>query len=369
MLLRNCIIDNHNTWYLDSCCGQHMVGSVRYISNTSHPLATYVKVANNEQLRASAQSIMVLQARNSNTHISFNDVLFLPDLRFNLLTARQLRDCGVMLATDPYTRDLILTYAPPDTPPESHKYLGRARSINGIYLLDVDIPSFQASSDVVDPVPLDFSYLSKESWQHPDGRLWIRRSHHPEEINLHQPGPDDIFTTCFTPMASRTEEVERDLAAIREAESADAEPTGMTEMELAVTTHRVFGIGDERLGLMEQQRPTPQTETLCWILEEAHGTTFDEENRPRPYARDVYCTIINKAWKDPDAKEELSVKELEEQERAEKKAKLYEECIAAGWDEESARTGGWGGDDEGTGATWGSATGASCTVQGWETGG
>ncbi|CAI7906598.1 unnamed protein product [Closterium sp. NIES-54] len=118
---------------------------------------------------------------------------------------------------------------------------------------------------------------------------------------------------------------------------------------------------------MEQQRPTLRTETLCWILEEAHGTNFDEENRPRPYTRDVYRNLIDKAWKDPDAKEELSVKEEEDKARAEKKAKLYEERVTAGWDEESARRGAWG-DDDGTGATWGSAIGASGTVQGWGTG-
>ncbi|CAI7799817.1 unnamed protein product [Closterium sp. NIES-54] len=301
-----------------------MVGSVRYISNISRAPATYVPFANNEQLCSNAQGIMALQARDSNTHITFNDALYMPDLCFNLLSGGQLRDCGVMLTTDPYTRDLILTYAPPDTPVESHKYLGRARLLNGAYVLDFDIPNCQASSDeLVDLVPLNFSYISVESWQHPDSRPWICRSPHPEEINWHQPGPDSIYTTCFTPTASRTEEVEKDLAAIQEAESAETEPTVMTEMELAVTTHRVFGIRNERLGLTKQQ------------------------------------------WKDLDEPEELSIHEEEEKARVEKKAKLYEERIAAGWDEESARSGGWGGDDDGTGATWGSATGASGTVQGW----
>ncbi|CAI7909902.1 unnamed protein product [Closterium sp. NIES-54] len=84
--------------------------------------------------------------------------------------------------------------------------------------------------------------MNVESWQHPDGRPWIRRSPHPREINLHQPGPNGICTTCFTPTASHTEEVERDIATIYEADNAEAEPEGMTEMELAVTTHRIFGI-------------------------------------------------------------------------------------------------------------------------------
>ncbi|CAI7788572.1 unnamed protein product [Closterium sp. NIES-53] len=196
-----------------------------------------------------------------------------------------------MLATDPYMCDLILTYAPPDTPVESHKYLGRARSLNDVYVLDFDIPNCQASSDeLVDLVPLDFPYMNVESWQHPGGRTWIRRSPHPEEINLHQPGLDGISTTCFTPTASRTEEVEKDYAAIQEAECAEAEPTGMTEMELAVTTHRIFGTGDENLGIAPQTRPTHAAKTLRWVLEANIGT-FDEEGRPRPYPRDVYRRI------------------------------------------------------------------------------
>ncbi|CAI7779126.1 unnamed protein product [Closterium sp. NIES-54] len=343
-----------------------MVGSVRYVSNISRTPSTYVTVANNEQLRASAQGIVVLQACDSNTHITFNDVLYVPDLCFNLLSAGQSIDCGVMLATNPYTRDLILTYAPPNTPVESHKYLRRACSLNGIYVLEFDIPNCQASSDEpVDLIPLDFPHMNVESWQHPDGRPWIRCSPHPQEINLHQPGLDGLCTTCFTPTASRTEEVEKILAAIKEEESAEDEPTGMTEMELAVTTHRVFGTGDERLGLTERERPTPRIETLRWILEEAHATTFDKENRPSPYPRDIYRTI-NKEWKDHGKPEELSVKEEEEKVAAKEKERLYHERIAAGWSPKSARCGGWG-DPSTAGATWASTTGASGTVQGWGT--
>ncbi|CAI7887150.1 unnamed protein product [Closterium sp. NIES-54] len=241
-----------------------------------------------------------------------------------------------MLATDPYTCDLILTYAPPDTPAESHKYLERARSLGGVYVLDFNIPNFQASSDeLVDLVPLEFPYMNEESWQHSDGWPWIRHSPHPCEINLHKSGPDVLCTTCFTPMASCAEEVERDYAEIQEAESAEAEPEGMTEMELAVTSHRVFGTTNKDLEQMEQERPTPRSETLRWVLE-ANTGTLDEEGRPRPYPRDVY-RYIDTVWKDPDAPEELTVNEEEDNAKEEKKEKVYQERIEAGWDEESAQ--------------------------------
>ncbi|CAI7801067.1 unnamed protein product [Closterium sp. NIES-54] len=194
-----------------------------------------------------------------------------------------------------------------------------------------------------------------------------RRAGAVRSMVLRQPGPDGLCTTCFTPTASRTDEVERDLVAIQEAESAKAEPEGMTEMELAVTTHRIFGTGDEKLGMTKQERPTPMAETLRWILEEATIGTFDKKNQPRPYPRDVYRSIA-KEWKDRDTPEELSVKKEEEKAKAERKEKMYQERIAAGWDEESARCGAWG-DDDGTETTWGSATGASGTVRGWGTGG
>ncbi|CAI5500194.1 unnamed protein product [Closterium sp. Naga37s-1] len=351
-----------------------MVGSTRYVSNLSRASATYVTVANNERLRANSQGLVVLQARDSNTHISFNDVLYVPNLRFNLLSAGQLRDCGVIIHTDLATRDLILTYAPPDTPPESFKYLGRARSINGIYILDFDIPPCQASLDeLVDLVPLEFAFMNKESWEHPDGRPWVRRSPHPREINFHEPDVNGLCTTCHTPTASRTEQVEREQAAIQEAESAEAEPTGMTREELAVASYRVFGEAVKEYELERTERATPYSDNLQFVLE-ANATTKDEEGRERPYTREVYRRHIDPAWKDPDEPEELSVKEEQEKARAEKKQKLYEERVAAGWDEESARRGAWGDEDyePEEGATWASATGTwgastsgAVTTRGW----
>ncbi|CAI7908285.1 unnamed protein product [Closterium sp. NIES-54] len=143
LLARN---DNrrYNTWYLDSCRGQHMVGSERYISNAvSTPTVTYVTVANNTRLRASAQGIVVLKARGSRTHITLNDVLIVHNLCFNLLSVAQLMDCGADLSTDPETRDIMLHYT---TPNKARKQIGRAHSNNGVYILDFDIPNCSGDS-------------------------------------------------------------------------------------------------------------------------------------------------------------------------------------------------------------------------------
>ncbi|CAI7796697.1 unnamed protein product [Closterium sp. NIES-53] len=103
--------------------------------------------------------------------------------------------------------------------------------------------------------------------------------------------PDGRYTTCFTPTAGRTEEVEGDLAAIEEAESAEAPIEGMTEMELAVTSHHIFGTENEEFGMAAQERPTRAAETLRWILEEATTGTFDEEYRLLPYLCEVYRQV------------------------------------------------------------------------------
>ncbi|CAI7735329.1 unnamed protein product [Closterium sp. NIES-53] len=105
----------YNTWYLDSCCGQHMVGYERYISNAvSTPAVTYVIVANNTRPGTSAQGIVVLKARWSRMHITLNNVLIVLKLLFNLLSAAQLMDCEVNLSTEPETRNILLHYTMPN---------------------------------------------------------------------------------------------------------------------------------------------------------------------------------------------------------------------------------------------------------------
>ncbi|CAI7815118.1 unnamed protein product [Closterium sp. NIES-53] len=152
--------NNHSNWYLDSCCRQHIVGSLRYISNvTATPTATYVTIANSNLLRANPQGIIMLQARGSNTRITFNAVLYVPNMPFNLLCAGQLSDSGVKFANHPVTRDLELHFTPPNTPVKDRKYLEKARSINRVYLLDFDLPDYRAMSDeLVDLISHNFTY-------------------------------------------------------------------------------------------------------------------------------------------------------------------------------------------------------------------
>ncbi|CAI7886853.1 unnamed protein product [Closterium sp. NIES-53] len=117
--------DSHNTWYLDSCCGQHMVGSKRFISNARPiPDPTIITVVNNQQLAACACGIDVLKAHNSD-----NDILIVRDLRYNLLSYEQLVNSGVLMTTDPVTR--------PDLSYISSQLAQYAKRLEGEHMLDL----------------------------------------------------------------------------------------------------------------------------------------------------------------------------------------------------------------------------------------
>ncbi|CAI7889727.1 unnamed protein product [Closterium sp. NIES-53] len=193
LLARN---DNrrYNTWYLDSCWGQHMVGSERYISNVvATPAVTYVTVANNTRLRASAQGIVVLKAHGSRTHITLNDVLIVQNLCLNLLSAALLLDCRVILSTDPETCDILLHFTMPN---KMHKQIGWAHAENGVYVLNFDIPDCSGDSqELIDLVPLCFEHIHRRDWKHPDGHPWVPHHPHPRELALHDPDPDGVCTT------------------------------------------------------------------------------------------------------------------------------------------------------------------------------
>ncbi|CAI7909205.1 unnamed protein product [Closterium sp. NIES-54] len=196
LLARN---DNrrYNTWYLDSCCGQHMVGSEHYISNAiPTPTVTYDTMANNTRLRASAQGIVVLKARGSRTHITLNDVLIVQNLLFNLLSAAQLMDCGVDLSTDPETHDILLHYTIPN---KTRKQIGREHSENSVYILDFSIPDCSGDSqELIDLVPLRFKHIHHHDWKLPDGRPWVPHHPHPRELALHDPDPNSICRDFHT---------------------------------------------------------------------------------------------------------------------------------------------------------------------------
>ncbi|CAI7903379.1 unnamed protein product [Closterium sp. NIES-53] len=235
LLTRN---DNrrYNTWYLDSCCGQHMLGSERYISNTVRtPTMTYVTVANNTHVRASVQGIIVLKARGSRMHITLNDVLIVQNLCFNLLSAAQLMDCGVDLSTDHESRDILLHFTMPN---KTRTQIGRAHLENDVYILDFSIlDCSDDSQELIDLVPLRFKHIHHRDWKHPDGRTWVPYHPHPRELALHEPDPDDICRDCHTPTTSTSAIATRGLAAIIEVEREAPPEEGLSHLGLETATN------------------------------------------------------------------------------------------------------------------------------------
>ncbi|CAI7886780.1 unnamed protein product [Closterium sp. NIES-54] len=356
----------YNTWYLDSCCGQHMVGSERYISNAvSTPAVTYVTVANNTSLRVSAQGIVVLKARGSRMHITLNDVLIVQNLRFNLLSAAQLMDCGVDLSSEPETRDILLHYTMPN---KTRKQIGRAHSENGVYILDFGIPDCNCDSqELIDLVPLRFEHIHHHDWKHPDGRPWVPHHAHPHEVALHDLDPDGICGDCHTPTASTSAIAGRGLAAIAEAEREAPPEEGLSNLELETATRIVFGTEENPL-------PRPASQHLRGMLCGTGVGTFDAYGVPRPYTKEKFMEIYSHQH---DSTKKLTVAQEEELARREaeqlRQRSLAESRGTFAWsgrgEEESASNeGGWGSADGwGTSDTggWGTATGGK--TSGWGT--
>ncbi|CAI7923565.1 unnamed protein product [Closterium sp. NIES-53] len=354
----------YNTWYLYSNCGQHMVGSERYISNAvSTPTVTYVTIANNTRLRASAQGIVVLKARGSRTHITLNDVLIVQNLCFNLLSAAQRMDCAVDLSTEPETCDTRLHYTMPS---KTRKQIGRAHSENGVYILDFSIPDYSGDSqELIDLVPLRFEHIHHRDWKHPDGRPWVPHHIHPHEMALQDPEPDGICRYFHMPTVSTSAIAARGLAAIAEAEREALHEEGLSNMELETAIRVDFGTEENPLPRLASQHLQGM---LC-------GTgigTFDAHGVPRPYTKEKFLEIYSHPR---DSTKKLTVAQEEELARREAE-ELRQQSLTesrgtfawSGWGEEESASneggwgsiGGWGTSDTGG---WGAATGGN--TGGW----
>ncbi|CAI7884036.1 unnamed protein product [Closterium sp. NIES-53] len=341
-----------------------MVGSEHYISNAvSTPTTTYVTVANNTRLRASAQGIDVLKARGSRTHITLNDVLIVQNLCFNLLSAAQLMDCGVDLSTDPETRDILFHFTMPN---KTRKHIGRAHSKNGRYILDFDIPDCSSDSqELIDLVPLRFEHIHHRDWKHPDERPWVPHHPHPRELALHDPDLDGICRDCQTPTASTSAISGRGLAAIAEAEQEAPPGEGLSHLELETAMDVAFGTEEHPL-------PGPASQHLRAMLYGVGVDTFDAHGFPRPYTKDKFLEIYSHQH---DSTKKLTVAQEEDMARCEAE-ELRQRSLAesrgtfawSGWGEEESASneggwgsaGGWGTSDTGR---WGAAT--SGNTGGW----
>ncbi|CAI7930801.1 unnamed protein product [Closterium sp. NIES-54] len=140
-----------NTWYLDSCCGQHMCSSeTRFIVNQrrlENPVV--VTVANNQRLAAHWMGSIVLDSVEEDFSLHLNEVLLVPRLGFNLMSSAQLMKNGITLLGEP--GKFTLKYG--------DKKLGTAVEQNGVFVLNFIPERTTADSDNI---------LSLGPWEHRD---------------------------------------------------------------------------------------------------------------------------------------------------------------------------------------------------------
>lgn len=94
---------NKDTWFLDSGATDHMSGDVQKFVNLQHFKSPVpVRVGNGNIINASGRGNVYVQAYDSEHWISkyLQDVLFVPDLKYNLFSMRAALDKGLRLEAD-----------------------------------------------------------------------------------------------------------------------------------------------------------------------------------------------------------------------------------------------------------------------------
>lgn len=81
-----------NMRYLDTGCSNHMCGDKKAFSELDESFRNTVKFGDNSIVSVMGKGKVTLQTKGNSTHIS--NVLFVPDLKTNLLSVGQLQEKG-----------------------------------------------------------------------------------------------------------------------------------------------------------------------------------------------------------------------------------------------------------------------------------
>ncbi|CAI7910235.1 unnamed protein product [Closterium sp. NIES-54] len=142
-----------DTWFLDSCCGQHMCSSGRFVQR-EHLLQreVVITVANNQNLRTRRQGVVQIQSRETNVILQMSKVLIAEGLGYNLLSVSQLMAKGIHLEADSTTQELKLYHG------KGGLYIGKAVLKNNVFVLDFVPDLGTTDSDGI---------VNFTSWTHP----------------------------------------------------------------------------------------------------------------------------------------------------------------------------------------------------------
>ncbi|CAI7747860.1 unnamed protein product [Closterium sp. NIES-54] len=142
-----------DTWFLDSCCGQHMCSSGCFVQR-EHQLQREVVItdANNQNLRTRRQGVVQLQSRETNVILQMSKVLIAEGLGYNLLSISQLMAKGIHLEADNTTQEFKLYHG------KRGLYIGKAVLKNNVFVLDFVPDLGSADSDAI---------VNFTNWTHP----------------------------------------------------------------------------------------------------------------------------------------------------------------------------------------------------------
>ncbi|XP_028236619.1 uncharacterized protein LOC114415953 [Glycine soja] len=85
--------DNVNLWYLDTGCSNHMTGHREWFVNIDDKVKSKIKFADNSSVTTEGIGKVMIQ-RKDGQHSFINDVLYVPNMKNNLLSLGQLLEKG-----------------------------------------------------------------------------------------------------------------------------------------------------------------------------------------------------------------------------------------------------------------------------------
>jgi len=88
--------DSVNLWYLDTGCSNHMTGHREWFVNIDDKVKSKIKFADNSSVTAEGIGKVIVQ-RKDGQHSFINDLLYVPNMKNNLLSLGQLLEKGYSL--------------------------------------------------------------------------------------------------------------------------------------------------------------------------------------------------------------------------------------------------------------------------------
>ncbi|CAI7892031.1 unnamed protein product [Closterium sp. NIES-53] len=230
-----------DTWFLDSCCGQHMCSSRLFVQR-EHQLQceVVITVVNNQNLRTRRKGVVQLQSRETNVILQMSKVLIAEELGYNLLSVIQLMAKGIHLEADSNTHEFKLYNG------KGGLYIGKAVLKNNVFVLDFVPDLGTTDSDEI---------VTFTSWTHPPD---LDPDFSPEGFWYSHTIPETERTRALATI-QHSAAVET-TSAIAETTSAAAETTSAaaeTTLATAAATSTLYAGPSTASAHLDDTPPTP----------------------------------------------------------------------------------------------------------------